>query len=57
MEFEKALKLRKDWADRFCHHPNIEVEVHQGAPTGNKVCSVCGRVIYTKPGTIHPTLS
>jgi hypothetical protein len=45
MEHEKVERLRKDWADRKCDHPNIESEYRLGKATGNMVCTVCGKSI------------
>jgi hypothetical protein len=46
MEYKKVLQLRKDWANKPCTHPRLENEYCLGKPTGNKVCSVCGKAIY-----------
>jgi hypothetical protein len=46
-----ALRLMKEWIGKRCDHPSIENEFFLGKETGNKVCAVCGRTIYT---TVQP---
>jgi hypothetical protein len=42
MEFSKAEELRKVWGDKPCIHPALKKVVE----TKDKVCIMCGRVVY-----------
>jgi hypothetical protein len=50
MHRKKALQLIKYWKSRTCLHPRIEKEYYLFKETGNKVCGVCGRIIYINAG-------
>ena len=54
MHIEKAHKLRKDWGSRPCIHPDIEKEYHLGMETGEKVCTLCGRIVHPYSGKKNP---
>lgn len=48
MDYLKAEKLRKEWGDKPCLHPNFEVETHLDSEyvavkTGDYVCTCCGQ--------------
>lgn len=48
MDYLKAERLRKQWGDKPCSHPNLEVETHLGLgyvqeKTGDYVCTLCGQ--------------
>lgn len=45
---EKQKKLRKEWGNKPCSHPNFEVETHldsgyAAVKTGDYVCTCCGQ--------------
>ena len=56
MDINKGKRLREEWGDKPCNHPNFEKET-QGAPmsnlgyvenkTGDYICTQCGEV-FTK---------
>lgn len=50
MQRKKALQLLSAWTNRLCIHPSIVKEYQSKKETGNKVCGVCGRVIYLYAG-------
>lgn len=43
MQAKKADHLREKWGDKPCDHPRLEREIMHGAPTGDYVCTTCGR--------------
>ena len=48
MDYRKAEKLRKEWGNKPCSHPNFEVETHLDSgyavvKTGDYVCTCCGQ--------------
>lgn len=43
MEQEKAIKLRAQWGDKECSHPEIQKETILGAQTMDYVCTTCGK--------------
>jgi hypothetical protein len=43
MEMRQAYMLRYRWGDKPCLHPKFEVQFYQGMPTGDYVCTTCGR--------------
>ena len=48
MDYRKAEKLRKEWGNKPCSHPNFEVETHldsgyAAVKTGDYVCTYCGQ--------------
>jgi len=48
MDYLKADKQRKEWGDKPCSHPNLEVETHLATgyvavKTGDFVCPICGQ--------------
>lgn len=43
MQYDDAKRLREDWGDKPCDHPNFEKEYYLGAHTMDYVCSTCGR--------------
>jgi hypothetical protein len=52
MEMKKALKLREEWGDRQCDHPDIEKEDPIfGQWSGDWVCTQCG---YSGPRRDFP---
>ncbi|MCL2404511.1 MAG: hypothetical protein FWC92_03070 [Defluviitaleaceae bacterium] len=42
MQTDEACRLRKEWGDKPCSHPNTEREYFLGASTGDFVCTSCG---------------
>ena len=56
MDIKKGQRLREEWGDKPCDHPNFEKET-QGAPisglryveskTGDYICTQCGET-FTK---------
>jgi len=42
MEYNKALKLKEEWANISCDHPKFEKVYYTGAFLLNYVCSQCG---------------
>lgn len=55
MDYLKAEKLRKEWGDKPCSHPNFEVETHLdpeyvAVKTGDYVCTCCGQVLPKNKG-------
>lgn len=41
----KAARLRREWGDKPCDHPQIEKEYYLGSDTGDYVCIRCGRLV------------
>ena len=50
MQLEESNRLRKQWGDAPCDHPNIEKEYLKSMSTGDEVCTTCGRAIYDMNG-------
>ena len=44
MNYSDATRLRENWGDKPCNHPEIEAEVEAGHPSINYVCTTCGKV-------------
>lgn len=42
MQLEKAKKLKTEWGDKHCEHPDLAKEYHLGSATGDFVCTTCG---------------
>jgi len=42
MEYYQALKLKKEWGDKPCSHPELEKVYYTGAFLINYVCTQCG---------------
>ena len=45
MQWRDAERLREEWGNKSCEHPNYEKEYHRGADTMDKVCTQCGEVL------------
>lgn len=50
MDYLKAKKLRKEWGDKPCSHPNFEVETHLDSEyvavkTGDYVLLCVGKIL------------
>jgi hypothetical protein len=43
MEMRQAYVLRAQWGDKPCLHPKFATQFYQGMPTGDFVCTTCGR--------------
>jgi len=43
MEPGKIKELRERWGDKPCHHPALK----KNRETLDKVCTTCGRVVYS----------
>jgi hypothetical protein len=43
MEMRQAYVLRNQWGDKPCLHPRFTPQSYQGIPTGDYVCTTCGR--------------
>lgn len=43
MQAIKAAALRRDWRKKSCTHREIEKEYHLDTPTGDYVCTRCGK--------------
>jgi hypothetical protein len=43
LEMRQAYVLRYQWGDKPCLHPRFETQFYQGMPTGDFVCTTCGR--------------
>jgi hypothetical protein len=43
MDIEKTEQLRKSWGDKPCLHPALKKVKN----TYDKVCTTCGRVVYS----------
>lgn len=43
MQLDKAIKLEKKREDSECLHENLSKEYHNGAATGDYVCTKCGK--------------
>jgi hypothetical protein len=42
MEYYAALKLKEEWGDKPCDHPELEKVYYTGAFLLNYVCTTCG---------------
>ena len=43
MEMRQAYLVRYKWGYKPCLHLKFEVQFYQGMPTGDYVCTTCGR--------------
>ena len=43
MEMRQAYVLRYQWGDKPCVHPQFTPQSYQGMPTGDFICTTCGR--------------
>ncbi len=43
MQAIKAAALRRAWRKKVCTHPELEREYHLDNPTGDYVCTTCGK--------------
>lgn len=48
MEMRQAYVLRYRWGDKPCLHPKFTLQFYQGMPTGDYVCTTCGREFTKK---------
>lgn len=42
MQMKTAARLRKNWGDKVCDHPDFDREYCLGGQTGDYVCVQCG---------------
>jgi len=45
MQMNEARRRQREWGERRCAHPSVEREYYFASPTGDDVCSVCGKVV------------
>jgi len=45
MQAKKAQRLRMEWGDKPCDHPDYDREIVLGCDSGDKVCTQCGEVL------------
>lgn len=43
MQMKKGARLRDQWGDKHCSHPQLDKEYMFGASTGDYICTQCGR--------------
>lgn len=48
MEMRQAYVLRYHWGDKPCLHIKFTPQSYQGMPTGDFVCTTCGREFSIK---------
>ena len=52
MEMRQAYVLRYRWGEKPCLHVKFEVQFYQGMPTGDYVCTTCGREFTKKEARV-----
>jgi transposase-like protein len=48
MQAIRAAALRRAWRKKLCAHPELEKEYHLDTPTGDYVCTTCGKTFTAK---------
>ena len=44
MQHHDGLELRRNWGDKPCKHRRLESESFDETPTGDYLCTKCGKV-------------
>ncbi len=45
MQMKDAILLQKRWGNKKCDHPNSHKEYYAGTPTGDFICTQCGKAL------------